>query len=61
MLRFRRDAIGLLRRRWAWLTLATVVSHVSLFLVLLSRFDTLVFRVTKSGGRQCWLRLRSSG
>jgi uncharacterized protein (TIRG00374 family) len=33
--RFRRDAIGLLRKRWAWLTLATVVSHVSLYLVLL--------------------------
>jgi uncharacterized membrane protein YbhN (UPF0104 family) len=33
--RFRRDAIGLLRRRWPWLTLSTVVSHVSLFLVLL--------------------------
>jgi putative heme transporter len=32
---FRHDAIGLLRRRWVWLTLATLVSHISLFLVLL--------------------------
>ena len=33
--RFRSDAIGLLRTRWLWLTLATLVSHVSLYLVLL--------------------------
>jgi putative heme transporter len=31
----RRQAIDLLRRRWLWLTLTTLVSHVSLFLVLL--------------------------
>lgn len=31
----RRQAIDLLRRRWLWLTLATLVSHVSLYLVLL--------------------------
>lgn len=33
--RFRSDTIGLLRTRWIWLTLATLVSHLSLFLVLL--------------------------
>jgi putative heme transporter len=33
--RFRRQTVELLKRRWVWLTLATVVSHVSLFLVLL--------------------------
>ncbi len=33
--RFRVDVIALLRRRWHWLTLATLVSHLSLFLVLL--------------------------
>ena len=33
--RFRLDTIDLLRTRWAWLTIATLVSHVSLFLVLL--------------------------
>jgi putative heme transporter len=33
--RFRADAVALLRRRWHWLTLATLVSHLSLFLVLL--------------------------
>ncbi|HKE98259.1 MAG TPA: lysylphosphatidylglycerol synthase domain-containing protein [Actinomycetes bacterium] len=33
--RFRGQAISLLRRRWQWLTLTTVVSHLSLFLVLL--------------------------
>lgn len=33
--RFRAETIDLLRRRWAALTLATVVSHVSLYLVLL--------------------------
>jgi uncharacterized protein (TIRG00374 family) len=32
---FRRDAIGLIRRRWIWLSLATLVSHLSLYLVLL--------------------------
>ncbi|HZA19558.1 MAG TPA: flippase-like domain-containing protein [Actinomycetota bacterium] len=32
---FRRDAIDLLRRRWVWLTAATLVSHLSLYLVLL--------------------------
>jgi putative heme transporter len=33
--RFRRDTIGLLREKWLPLTLATVVSHVSLYVVLL--------------------------
>ena len=33
--RFRRDAIDLIRRRWAAITLSTLVSHLSLFLVLL--------------------------
>lgn len=33
--RFRTDTIGLLRHRWLWLTLATLVSHISLYLVLL--------------------------
>jgi putative heme transporter len=32
---FRSNTIGLLERRWLWLTLATLVSHLSLFLVLL--------------------------
>jgi uncharacterized membrane protein YbhN (UPF0104 family) len=32
---FRAEAIALLRRRWHWLTLATLASHLSLFLVLL--------------------------
>ncbi|MDP9070229.1 MAG: flippase-like domain-containing protein [Actinomycetota bacterium] len=33
--RFRSKTIGLLRRRWHWMTLATLVSHLSLYLVLL--------------------------
>lgn len=33
--RFQRASIGLLRRRWGAITLATVTSHLSLFLVLL--------------------------
>jgi putative heme transporter len=33
--RLRAEVIALLRRRWHWLTLATLVSHLSLFLVLL--------------------------
>jgi putative heme transporter len=33
--RFRAEVVALLRRRWHWLTLATLVSHLSLFLVLL--------------------------
>jgi uncharacterized protein (TIRG00374 family) len=32
---FRRDTIELLRARWLWLTLATIISHVTLYLVLL--------------------------
>ncbi len=32
---FRTDTIGLLRHRWLWLTFATLLSHVSLYLVLL--------------------------
>lgn len=31
----RRQAIDLLRKRWLWITAATLVSHISLFLVLL--------------------------
>lgn len=33
--KFRRDTIELLRTRWLWLTLATILSHLTLFLVLL--------------------------
>ena len=33
--RFRSKTIGLLRTRWHWMTLATLVSHFSLYLVLL--------------------------
>jgi uncharacterized protein (TIRG00374 family) len=32
---FRAETIGLLRHRWLWLTIATLVSHISLCLVLL--------------------------
>ena len=32
---FRGDTVGLLRHRWLWLTVATLVSHISLYLVLL--------------------------
>jgi putative heme transporter len=32
---FRHDAVDLLKKRWVWLTLATLVSHLSLYLVLL--------------------------
>lgn len=32
---FQRDSIGLLRRRWVAITVATVVSHLSLYFVLL--------------------------
>jgi uncharacterized protein (TIRG00374 family) len=35
VVRFRQDTIALLRHRWLALTVATLVSHVSLFLVLL--------------------------
>ena len=33
--RFRRDAITLVRKRWLYLTVSTVISHLSLFFVLL--------------------------
>jgi uncharacterized protein (TIRG00374 family) len=32
---FRRNTVDLLRARWVWLTLATLLSHLTLFLVLL--------------------------
>ena len=32
---FRTDTVGLLRHRWLWLTGATLLSHISLYLVLL--------------------------
>jgi uncharacterized protein (TIRG00374 family) len=35
MMKFRGRTVVLLRARWYWLTLATLVSHLSLFLVLL--------------------------
>jgi len=34
--RFQRNSAALIRRRWHWLTLATVVSHLSIFWVLLA-------------------------
>jgi uncharacterized protein (TIRG00374 family) len=34
-MRFRRDTIGLLRRRWHWLTLSTLAGHLSMYVVLL--------------------------
>jgi uncharacterized membrane protein YbhN (UPF0104 family) len=33
--RFRRQSIDLVARRWVWLTVTTIVSHLALFLVLL--------------------------
>jgi uncharacterized membrane protein YbhN (UPF0104 family) len=33
--RFRRDTIGLIRRRWLWLSVTTLASHLALFFVLL--------------------------
>jgi len=35
LVRFRRATVGLIRRRWAWLTLAAVGGNVAVFLVLL--------------------------
>jgi len=35
MVRFRADTLGLLRGRWGWLTFATIISHLSLYAVLL--------------------------
>jgi uncharacterized protein (TIRG00374 family) len=33
--RFRNDTVSLLRRRWPWLTLATLAGHLTVFVVLL--------------------------
>ncbi len=33
--RFRDEAVALLRRRWPWLTLTTLIGHLTVFLVLL--------------------------
>src|SRR5947209_19477584 len=35
VVKFRRRVIGLVRRSWVWLTVSTLVGHISLFLVLL--------------------------
>lgn len=48
--RFRRDTIRLLRTRWLALSLATFVSHLSLFVVLLVSLRT----VGVSGGDVSW-------
>jgi uncharacterized protein (TIRG00374 family) len=34
--RFRADTIGLLRRRWYWLTLSTMAGHITVYFVLLA-------------------------
>jgi uncharacterized protein (TIRG00374 family) len=36
VVKFRSRVIGLVRARWIWLTLATVIGHLSLYLVLLA-------------------------
>lgn len=41
LVRFRSEAIGLLRRRWHILTLATLAGHLSVFLVLLASLRAL--------------------
>jgi putative heme transporter len=33
--KFRRDTVDLIRRRWIWLTVATILSHLGLYAVLL--------------------------
>ena len=38
---FREHAIGLLRRRWLWLTLATLLGHLTVFLVLFASLRTI--------------------
>lgn len=51
--RFRSDAIGLLRTRWLWLTAATLVSHLSLYLVLLLSLR----HVGVSGSEVTWVEV----
>lgn len=35
LVRFRQDTVGLIRRRWLWLTLAAIAGNLTVFLVLL--------------------------
>jgi len=35
LVRFRRETVGVLRRRWHWLTLATLAGHLTVYAVLL--------------------------
>ena len=35
LVRFRQDTVGLIRRRWLWLTLAAIAGNLAVFLVLL--------------------------
>jgi uncharacterized protein (TIRG00374 family) len=48
---FRRNSIDLLRRRWLWLTLATILSHLTLYLVLLVALRV----VGVSGSEVTWI------
>lgn len=52
-LRFRKDTEGLLSRRWHWLTLSAIVSHLSLYLVLL----TALRHVGVSEAELSWIRV----
>jgi uncharacterized protein (TIRG00374 family) len=61
---FRRDAIGLLRRRWWALTLATVAGQLSVFLVLLTCLRTLgvsSHEVTLTEAFAAWTLVRLLG
>jgi hypothetical protein len=55
---FRADTIGLLRHRWAWLTIATLVSHISLYLVLLVALRHVAANTRRCRSRRT--RVRSS-
>lgn len=41
LVEFRRETVGVLSRRWHWLTAATILGHLTVFLVLLACLRTL--------------------
>jgi hypothetical protein len=61
VVKFRRQVIGLVHLRWVPLTLATLLSHASLHLVLVVSLRVVGSLTTTSDGRRSWPSSRSLG
>ena len=61
VVKFRSRVLGLVRHRWLGLTVATIVSHLSLYGVLLSLCGRWAYPSRRSAGPRCWPCSRSPG